>query len=135
MDRASFIKEIELRRGLVKNSVSKNTDLVIIGEDPGSNKVEGAHKYGIPTIFFPVAIALGLFEIRNGGTLRHIERTFLSTLTTSMATAAEEVLVLAEQNPRLYEGYNDLAASLECVLTAAYGPSEGTIGSGPVDDI
>lgn len=131
MDRTYWIKQIEGRGGTVRTSVSKRTDLVIVGEEPGRNKLEAAHKYGVPTLFFPVAIALGLFEEREAPKLVQIEETFIASLITSMATLAEDFLVLAESGDSTFkDAYEHARASLECVLTSAYGPSKGTIGCG-----
>lgn len=42
--------EIERRGGRVTGSVSGKTDFVVAGREPGSNKIAGAQKHGVPVI-------------------------------------------------------------------------------------
>ena len=50
MTRDQAKAEIERRGGRVTGSVSSKTDYVVAGRDPGTNKLTGAQKHGVPVI-------------------------------------------------------------------------------------
>lgn len=48
--RAEVVKKITAAGGTVKNSVTKNTDYLVVGEAPGTTKVVAARQHGVKTI-------------------------------------------------------------------------------------
>lgn len=50
MTREEAAEKIRQQGGSVTGSVSKKTSFVVTGNDPGSNKVEGAKKHGVPLL-------------------------------------------------------------------------------------
>lgn len=53
MDREAFVKVVEENGGRVTGSVSGKTNLVVIGVNPGGNKLKGAEKHGVKCIQEP----------------------------------------------------------------------------------
>ena len=49
-DRFSYIRLITEYGGIYKNNVTKNTDYLIVGHNPGNSKIDKARQYGIPEI-------------------------------------------------------------------------------------
>jgi DNA ligase (NAD+) len=51
MSRAELESILESLGAQIVKSVSKNTDVVIVGENPTAHKIEKAKKLGIPIIY------------------------------------------------------------------------------------
>ena len=51
MSRAELENILESLGAQIVKSVSKNTDLVIVGENPAVHKIEKAKKLGIPIVY------------------------------------------------------------------------------------
>jgi hypothetical protein len=112
----------------VTNTVSKRTSVLIIGDDPGGTKQERARQLGIPTIYWPVFIHLGLAENRSGYQLSgDIDNAIINELAVVMATIYEDIygqaLAGSERHGRALE---PVARAIEGLLCTSYGPSTGT---------
>jgi hypothetical protein len=113
------------------NSVSGKTDLLIVGENPGDNKIEAAHKKGIPTLCWPMAIYLGIFDARGEYKWPQIPQDIVADITISMATIIEELYVKGVYNdsPRHLRAFIHATNALRAVLVFAHGKSRGPAGT------
>ncbi|MEQ1752038.1 MAG: NAD-dependent DNA ligase LigA [Prosthecobacter sp.] len=50
MSREEAAEQVSQQGGAVSGSVSKKTSFVVVGAEPGSNKIEGAKKHGVPIL-------------------------------------------------------------------------------------
>ena len=120
----------------VTGSVSAKTDLVLIGENPGDNKIEAAHKKGIPPLSWPMATYLGIFDARGKYKWPQIPEDIIAEIIISMATIVEELYVKGVRNdsPRHLRAFIHATNALRALLLVAHGPSRGSVGTGYGND-
>lgn len=118
------------------SSVSAKTDLLIVGENPGDNKIEAAHKRGVPTLSWPIAVYLGIFDLRGKYKWPQIPVDIVAEIIISMSTIIEELYVKGVRNdsPRHLRAFIHATNALRALLLAAYGESRGSVGAGYGDD-
>jgi hypothetical protein len=117
-------------------SVSAKTNVVIVGENPGDNKIEAAHKKGIPTLSWPMAAYLGILDARGKYRWPHIPKDITAEVIISMATIIEELYVKGVRNdsPRHLRAFIHATNALRALLLLAHGESRGPVGARYGDD-
>ena len=123
MNREELSAYLEAQGAVMRGSVTSKTDLLIVGFDPGSNKVEAAHDKGVPTLWYPIVVAIGLLEEREGKRWLTIPDDLLAQLIVNMATITEDLYVksIDSGDDRWYRAYVYARNALSAVLVYAYG--------------
>ncbi len=63
--REHWTEYFQNRGARVSNSTTKQTTIVIVGEEPGASKIAKAQHYGVGTISWPMFVYLGFTEERS----------------------------------------------------------------------
>jgi hypothetical protein len=123
MTREQFEEWLQSNGALLKKSTTRDTDILLVGVDPGENKILKAQKYGIPQIHVIMFQALGFMEDRGPYMLEGIDQGIISRLTAHMAIVAEEMYAhaYASKEPESGLAFTAAAAAIEIVLRAAWG--------------
>lgn len=129
--REYFTEYFESLGARVKKMTTRDTTLVVVGEDPGQNKLIKAVEYGIPTISYHMLVYLGFFEERGKYRLRGIPTEVFAELILSMAYVAELLYAKAytTNSDSIYRAFLRIARGIEELLSAAWGLPEPPAGA------
>lgn len=94
MTREAWEKWLAALGADVANTVSKRVDAVLVGVDPGSNKLNRAMQLGTPIISIQFAEYLGLLDKRVGAEQTPVTQ-YVPTIVLNMAILAEELYAAA----------------------------------------
>lgn len=122
MTRDEFEDWLASLGGRLAKNTTRNTDLVIVGEEPGNAKWDLARKYGVPTMHWSMWNYFGF--LRNFGpcTVDIPDHRTLGSLVIQMAVLCEEVLAHAELGGNEYDwiAFEWLSTGLEGLLASAW---------------
>lgn len=120
----------------VTGSVSSKTSLLLVGNNPGDNKIEAAHKKGIPTLYWPMAVYLGIFDARGEYNWPCIPQDMLAEIIINMSTVIEDLYVkgIQDDSPRHLRAFAHATNALRAILVLAHGKSRGPVGARYDDD-
>lgn len=124
LTRDQLTQRIEKLGGAVRGSVSKKTDLLIVGEDPGETKLSAAHEKGVPTLWWGLGEWLGLWSERSGLGWKNVDNELTSTLVTLMCSLVEDLLVRWQEHldNKRYNAFVRATSATMYLLTLAWGP-------------
>lgn len=107
----------------VKNNVSRKTDMLIVGKEPGVNKYKDALRKGVPIIPWPMFINLGLFEERSGKQF-DFEEALANEILLNMVTITDSCYAhfLSRRDLRYYRAYELGRTAVVRLLRATWGP-------------
>lgn len=121
MTRDQWQKWIESLGGELAERVTKRTDVLLVGDEPGAAKIEKARATGVPTLNISIAEHLGLFDKRSGAPPCPIGDIIAQT-SLQMALVAEE---LYAQNlagdPDAWHAFGHAGEALRELLQTAWG--------------
>jgi hypothetical protein len=123
-----WTEQLEKLGATVKNSVSSKTDVLLVGETYGRNKTEAAQKYGVPTLWFPLAEYLGILDEYSENHLTNLPHDALAQIILIMATIAEDFYVAARNgSPRHHAGFIGVRDAVRELLTSTSGPGREAV--------
>ncbi len=136
MERKEMSLWIHNLGGRTTGSVSAKTSLVLVGENPGDNKIEAAHKKGVPTLSWPMAVYLGIFDARSEYKWPQIPKDIIAEVIINMATIVEELYARGVRNdsPRHLRAFIHATNALRALLLLTHGKSRGPVGTRYDDD-
>lgn len=116
----------------VRSSVSGKTDILLVGENPGDNKLRDAHNKGVPTLWWPMALYLGIFDVRGEYQWPTIPKEIVAQVITSMATIIEELYIkgVQDDSTKHLRAFIHATNALRAILVYAHGKSRGSVGEG-----
>lgn len=124
--RERWAKWLESKGGEWRNSVTKRTSVLIVGEEPGRDKIEKSQRYGVVTLHWYMMVHLGLVEERGNYRLP-IDENIITDLVIIMASIAEDYYGQARAgHDGAARAFDRASLAIESLLQAAYGESRGT---------
>jgi len=139
MTRDEATKHFELMLGAkIQSSVTKETDMLLVGSDPGFNKREKAMRVGVPIIPWTMFVATGALEPR--GFFRYNDLPFdhdlYSTVVLNLIEGVDRVAAhyAVGTDTRFFRALGYGFRAIEYVLQGAWGPCEHGYPTGLEDD-
>ena len=133
MKRQELIVHFENLGATIQNSVTKTTDILIVGSERGDVKYNRALKLGVTILPWPMVVALGLVERRPGSTLEHETITLTQDVLLQMTRLVDNLYAHCIRRPELFRGFQLGCASIESLLRAAWGAELGSDNGGCED--
>jgi len=114
--------QLEALGATVQNSVTKKTDILIVGAERGEIKYNTALKYGVTILPWTMVKALGLFEERPRSTLEKETTDLVRDVIFQMVRLVDNCYAhCITGDIRLYRSFELGCESIESLLQAAWG--------------
>lgn len=121
MTREAWQRWIESLGGELADRVTKRTDLLLVGEEPGVNKIERARQLGIPMLNLTLSVYLGLFDKRSGAPPCPISD-IIAEVSIQIALTAEELYAQARAgDPDAGYAFGYARSTLQHLLQTTWG--------------
>jgi len=126
--------KLEALGATVQGSVTKKTDILIVGAERGEIKYNTALKYGVTILPWPMAKALGLLEERPGSTLDRETTSLVRDVVFQMVRLVDNIYahcITGELG--LFRSFDLGCEAIESLLQAAWGAELNGDSSGCED--
>ncbi len=121
--REHWTEYFQNRGARVSNSTTKQTTIVIVGEEPGASKIAKAQHYGVGTISWPMFVYLGFTEERSTYQLTTLPEDVLQDIIYAIALTCERLYAYAIRSgsDHAYESFIATSSGLRRLLFIGWG--------------